>query len=114
MWIEKLAHGVLELDTPIGPRYLQPNFSQRLQLLWTFRNFVSLPHQVLRVRERELVDRLCADNKFVSRSTAGNDLAVIGRIERRVSAATEILPTRKPAASSRGAVAEEGREAASA
>ena len=114
MWIEKLAHGVLELDTPIGPRYLQPNFSQRLQLLWTFRNFVSLPHQVLRARERELVDRLCADNRFVSRSAAGSDRPVIGRIERRVPAAMENLPARKPAASSRPAVAEEGREPASA
>jgi len=115
MWIEKLAHGVLELDTPIGPRYLQPNFSQRLQLLWTFRNFVSLPHQVLRTRECELVDRLCADNKFVSRSATGmQDRPVIGRIERRVPGAIENLPTRKPATSSRPAVAEEGREAASA
>jgi hypothetical protein len=115
MWIEKLAHGVLELDTPIGPRYLQPSFSQRLRLLWTFRNFVSLPQQVLRTNERELVDRLCADNRFVSRSAPGiQDRPVIGKIERRVPATTDILPTRKPAASSRPAVAEEGREAASA
>ena len=42
MWIEKLTEGVLELDTPIGPRYVELNFAQRAYLLWTFRNFFSL------------------------------------------------------------------------
>ena len=36
MWIEKLADGVLQVDTPIGPRFIQPNFLQRALLLWTF------------------------------------------------------------------------------
>lgn len=115
MWIEKLAHGILELDTPIGPRYLQPNFVQRAILMWTFRNFFSLPQQVLRRSERRLIDRLCTENRFVSVSAMGApDRPVIGRIERRAPAAVEVMPPRKPVAGSQSAVAEQGREAASA
>jgi len=115
MWIEKLVRGVLELDTPIGPRYLQPNFVQRALLMWTFRNFFSLPQQVLRASERQLVDRLCGENRFISLSAVGaNDRPVIGRIERRVPASVEVLPMRKPVSGTQSAVADRGREAASA
>jgi len=115
MWIEKLAHGILELDTPIGPRYLQPNFFERAILIWTFRNFSSLPQQVLRRSESRLIDRLCNENRFVSVSAIGApDRPVIGRIERRVFAPVEVMPLRKPVASSQPAVAEQRREAASA
>ena len=84
MWIDKLARGVIQLETPIGPRYLQPDFVQRAALMWTFRNFFSLPHQVLRCSERQLIDRLLQENRFVSMSTVGPSRPVIGRIERRV------------------------------
>jgi len=115
MWIEKLVHGVLELDTPIGPRYLQPTFVQRALLLWTFRNFPSLPPQVLRTGERALIDRLVAENRFVSVSAMNAaDWPVIGRIERRPPAITEIVPTRKPVAVAEPASTEDNREAASA
>src|SRR6266446_8801951 len=97
MWIEKLTDGVLELDTPIGPRYLQPNLAQRAYLLWTFRNFFSLPQPVLRPRERRLIDRLRSENRFVSLSAAGApDRPVIGRIERRAPAQAEVLPICQP------------------
>ena len=115
MWIEKLAHGILELDTPIGPRYLQPNFVQRAVLMWTFRNFFSLPQQVLRSSERRLVDRLLHENRFVSVSAIdAPDRLVIGRIERRALATIEVMPPRKPTASAQAAVAKQDREAASA
>lgn len=115
MWFEKLARGVLQLDTPIGPRYLQPNFSQRALLMWTFRNFFSLPQQVLHRSERGLIDRLWNENRFVSISAAGvPDRPVIGRIERRVPAIREPLLLRKPVAGSQSPIAEQGREAASA
>ena len=115
MWIEKLAHGILELDTPIGPRYLQPNFVQRAILMWTFRNFFSLPEQVLRRSERRLIDRLWSENRFVSVSAMGApDRPIIGRIERRAPATVAVMPMRKPVASSQSAAAEQGREAASA
>ncbi|MGA2002014.1 MAG: hypothetical protein ABSG70_01455 [Terriglobales bacterium] len=115
MWIEKLAQGVLELDTPIGPRYLKPNLAQRALLMWTFRNFFSLPQQVLRPRESRLIDRLWSENRFVSLSgVSAVDRPVIGRIERRVLAPVEVMPQRKAVANSQSAVVEQGREAASA
>jgi hypothetical protein len=115
MWIEKLAGGVLQVDTPIGPRYVRPNFKQRAYLLWIFRNFPSLPQQVLRPRERQLIDRLWSENKFVSMPAMGAPhQPVIGRIERRMQAQPEVQPIRKPMSSSSAAVQEQGREAASA
>jgi hypothetical protein len=103
MWIEKLTDGVLQLDTPIGPRYVQPTLAQRVYLMWTFRNFLSLPHQVLHPWERRLIDRLWSENRFVS-------LSAVGEPELPV----EALPFRKPVSSSKPAVAEQSREAASA
>jgi hypothetical protein len=118
MWIEKLSDGVLELDTPIGPRYVQPNLMQRAYLLWTFRNFFSLPHQVLRPWERRLVDGLRNQNSFVSLAAGPHDRPVIGRVERRSPAQNgmqiEVLPARKPVSASSPATAERGPEAASA
>lgn len=115
MWIEKLTDGVLELDTPIGPRYIQPNLVQRAYLIWTFRNFFSLPQQVLRPWERRLIDHLWSENRFISVSAAGMpDRPVIGKIERRAPAQAEVLPMRRPVSASNAAVAEQSREAASA
>lgn len=114
MWIEKLTDGVLELDTPIGPRYVQPNLLQRAYLIWTFRNFFSLPQQVLRPWELRLIERLCSENRFVSLAVGVRDRPVIGRVERRVPAQAEILPMRKPSSGAQTAVAERTREAASA
>ncbi|MBZ5653785.1 MAG: hypothetical protein LAO56_00750 [Acidobacteriia bacterium] len=115
MWIEKLADGVLEVDTPVGPRYIQPNFKQRAYLLWIFRHFPSLPPQVLRPRERQLIDRLWSENNFVSMPARGvSSRPVIGRIERRVSAQPEVVPLHKRVSSSSASVHEPGREAASA
>ncbi|HYU44584.1 MAG TPA: hypothetical protein VEK84_00220 [Terriglobales bacterium] len=114
MWIEELASGVLQVDTPIGPRYVQPNFKQRLYLMWIFRNFPSLPQQVLRPGEQRLIDRLWSENKFVSMpAMSAPSQPVIGRIERRIAAPPEVQTVRKPRSSS-GAVKEQGREAASA
>jgi hypothetical protein len=104
----------LQVDTPSGPRYVQPNFTQRAYLIWIFRNFPSLPQQVLRPGERRLIDRLWSENKFVSMPAMGApNPPVIGRIERRMTAPPEVLPIRKPSSSS-SAVQEQGREAASA
>ena len=115
MWIDKLTDGVLELDTPIGSRYVQPNFLQRAYLIWTFRNFCSLPQQVLRPWEIRLVDRLCNENRFVSRMVSGShERPIIGRVERRAPSQAEVLPIRKPASSAATDVADRSREAASA
>ena len=120
MLIQKLTDGVLEVDTPIGPRYVQPSLVQRACLIWIFRNFVSLPQQVLRPWQRQLIERLWSENRFVSLSVAsGPDRLVIGRIERRTPLQAEIIPIRKPpareaATGSSSAVGEQTREAASA
>lgn len=110
MWIDKLTDGVLELDTPIGPRYVQPNMMERAYLIWTFRNFFSLPHQVLKPWELRLIDRLLSENRFVSvPATTAPGRPVIGRVEgrveskadrrveRRAAAAAEVVPIRQPA-----------------
>ena len=114
MWIDKLTDGVLELDTPIGPRYVQPTFLQRAYLIWTFRNFFSLPQQVLRPWELRLIDRLCGENRFVSLAAGARERTVIGRVERRVPTQSENLLVRKPASATQAPVAEQSREAASA
>lgn len=115
MWIEKLADGVLEVDTPIGPRYIQPRFVERAYLLWTFRNFPSLPHQVLSPWQQRLIDRLWSDHRFVSVSSLEGPPLVIGRVERRVMAHMEsVAPKKSVAAANEASVAEQGREAASA
>lgn len=120
MWIEKLIDGVLELETPIGPRYVQPNLLQRVLLMWTFRNFFSLPQQVLRPRERELIARLRSENRFVALRAVGNrEAPIIGRVERRSPAQAEVVPianeqARKPVSAANSAAADPGQEAASA
>ena len=110
MWIEKLAAGVVQVQTPIGPRYVMPSFVQRVYLLWMFRNFPILPHAVLSRRQQRLIDRMCSEQRFASMAYAdGMDEApVIGTIEHRPPIAPDRLPPRRPAASenSQGLAAE--------
>ncbi|MGZ7029849.1 MAG: hypothetical protein ACXVG9_11030, partial [Terriglobales bacterium] len=55
---EKLRSGLLELRTEAGPLYASLSISERIYLLWTFRNFHRLPQQVLNPRQRQLIDKL--------------------------------------------------------
>ena len=115
MWIDKLADGVLQIDTLIGPRYVRLSLKQRAFLMWMFRNFPSLPQQVLSPREQRFVERLCEENGFASMPGIGApDAPVIGRIEKRSLSQTDALPLRKPVVGTKSAVREQGREAASA
>ena len=115
MWVEKLTRGILELDTLIGSRYVQPKFWQRAYLMWTFRNFCSLPEEVLRRWELRLIEGLRSENRFISPSVAGApDRPIIGRVERRARVRAEVVPIRQPVASREPAVADHGEEAASA
>jgi hypothetical protein len=83
MWMEKLSAGVLRVLTPIGPRYIRPSFTERLYLVWTFRYFRTLPHQVLSPWQQRLIDRLCTTQDWVSLLSNGFDEApVIGTVER--------------------------------
>jgi hypothetical protein len=85
MLIEKLSAGVVQVQTPIGPRYVMPSFLQRVYLVWMFRHFPILPHAVLNRRQQRMIDRMCSEQRFASMAYAdGRDEApVIGTIERR-------------------------------
>ena len=98
MWMEKLARGVLRVLTPLGPRYIEPTFWQRVQLLWIFRNFEVLPLQVLTARQQRLIDDLCAEQRFValSHSILLEDAPVLGTVERRPPIEVERPLDRKP------------------
>jgi|SRR4051794_2806462 len=100
MLIEKLAAGVVQVQTPIGPRYVMPSFLQRVYLLWVFRNFPILPHAVLNRRQQRMIDRMCSEQVFASLPyVAGMDEApVIGMIEHRPPVSSQELPPRRPAA----------------
>ena len=110
MWIEKLTSGVVEVQTPIGPRYVLPSFLERVYLLWMFRNFASLPHAVLSAGQQRLIDRLCSEQRFATMvyTDTMDEAPVIGTIEHR-PAVTE-LPPRRPVASASSALPAEARQ----
>lgn len=101
MLIEKLAAGVVQVQTPIGPRYVMPSFSQRLYLLWMFRNFPILPHAVLSRRQQRMIERMCSEQSFASMAytDALEQAPVIGTIEHRPPIFAESWPVKRPAAS---------------
>jgi hypothetical protein len=113
MWIEKLSDGVVQVQTPIGPRYLMPSFRQRVHFLWMFRHFPVLPHAVLSSGQQRLIDRLCSEQRFVSMAYADgmDDAPVIGTVERRPRMGPDSLPPRRPVASETpGGLAAEARQ----
>jgi hypothetical protein len=110
MLIEKLAAGVVEVQTPIGPRYVMPSFLQRVYLLWMFRNFPILPHAVLSRRQQRLIDRMCSEQSFASMAYSdGVEAPVIGTIEHRPPI-TSPLPPRRPVAGESGSMTAEARQ----
>lgn len=98
MLMEKLAAGVLRVQTAIGPRYLVPSWPQRAYLMWMFRNFNVLPHTVLSRRQQHMIDRLCSEQRFASvvYTDVMDEAPIIGTVERR-PAGFEDLPPRRPA-----------------
>ncbi len=100
MWMEKLAQGVLRVLTPLGPRYVQPSFIQRIYLLWIFRNFATLPFSVLTPRQQHRMDRMCAQHGFVSVliNHALIDIPILGTLEQRPPM-QEGFPPRRPSES---------------
>ena len=101
MWMDKLADGVVQVQTPIGPRYVMPSFLQRAYFLWMFRHFPILPHAVLSSWQQRLIDRLCSEQRFVSMAYADGmeDAPVIGTVERRPAMGPGSLPPRRPVVS---------------
>jgi hypothetical protein len=101
MWIEKLSSGVLRVLTPLGPRYIRPSLLTRLYLMWVFRNFPNLPAEVLGKHQKALIDRLCAEQRFVSQLQANpmEDAPILGTVESRPIAPLDSAVQRKPSAS---------------
>ena len=83
MWLEKLSSGVLRVLTPLGPRYLNPSFAQRLYIIWIFRHFDTLPVKVLTSRQRQLIELMCANNQFISVAIGVDEAPVLGTLEQR-------------------------------
>lgn len=113
MVLEKLVAGVVQVQTPIGPRYVMPSFLQRVYLLWMFRNFANLPHAVLSRRQQRMIDRMCSEQSFASMAYTNymDEAPVIGTIEHRPPIAVETLPPRRPAQSTASAgLAAEARQ----
>jgi hypothetical protein len=112
MLIEKLAAGVVQVQTPIGPRFVMPSFLQRVYLLWMFRNFPILPHAVLNARQQRMIDRMCSEQRFASMAYAdGMDEApVIGTVEHRPPIGADQLSPRHPSTSGARGLAAEVRQ----
>ena len=79
---DKLSRGVVEILTPIGPRYLRLSFWQRLYFVWMFRNFSTLPQQVLSRVGLTMIEGLCARQAFVRFGNGQDEAPVIGTVER--------------------------------
>ena len=107
MWMEKLSFGVLRVLTPLGPRYVNPSFLQRLYLLWIFRNFDTLPVKVLSSRQQKRIDALCAQHGFISmlELAASGEVPILGTLEQRPAFESEARPPRRPSQSVSDAVA---------
>lgn len=83
MWIEKIRRGVLQVTTDAGLLYVQPSLLEKIQLLWTFRNFRVLPEEVLTQHERQFIGQLCSKTRL--QKPERNDFAemscVIGTVD---------------------------------
>jgi hypothetical protein len=99
MWIDKLSGGVVRILTPIGPRYIELTFWQRLYFLWIFRYFDKLPQQVLNARQQHLVDSLCVEQKFISLRATIDRAPLIGTLERLPLKQVEETVPKRPVAS---------------
>ena len=96
---EKLRRGVVEILTPIGPRYLQLTFWQRVYFVWMFRHFSTLPQQVLSRASVSRIEGLCVRQSFVQFAHGPDSAPVIGTVERYQSKVLpgEQVPPRRPA-----------------
>ena len=110
MLIEKLAAGVVRVQTPIGPRSVMPSFLERIYLLWMFRNFAILPYAVLNGRQQRMINRMCSEQRFESIAYVNgmDEAPVIGTIERRPT--NQSPPPRQAVARETGTLAAEARQ----
>jgi TonB family protein len=80
--LDKLQSDFLAYETEQGSAHVRISGRQRLYLLWTFRNFNSLPVKSLNARQQRLVENLYLRNsgRFLP-SHPGRD-AVVGTVEK--------------------------------
>ncbi len=76
---EKIRTGLIELRTSFGSLYVTPSFWQRVYLVWIFRNFRSLPRQVLSRRQQHVIDNLCRASTLSRKRPEGT--TIIGAVE---------------------------------
>lgn len=77
--VGKIEAGVVELRTDVGRLYVCPSSWQRAYLRWTFRNFHTLPRQVLNERQRRLIETL--SRTAIVSAEAIPPSAIIGIVE---------------------------------
>lgn len=77
--VSKIEAGVVELRTDVGRLYVRPSAWQRAYLRWTFRNFHTLPQQVLNHRQKRLIDSL--SRTAIVTGEAFPPTAIIGVVE---------------------------------
>src|SRR5262249_5581865 len=93
--LDKLESGLLAYETEQGLFHARASGWQRFHLLWTFRNFNSLPVPLLSVREQKLVDGLYRTNRIHLTNHPRQDF-IIGTIEQyRPTAAPEAVARKK-------------------
>jgi len=95
MFMEKIRHGVLQVSTDHGPRFVEPTLLERVRLIWMFRNFKLLPQEVLNQEQQALVRHLCGQ-QLGKRSDVNPD-AVIGIVEQQPN----FPPKKRPVATAR-------------
>lgn len=78
--VSKIENSVVELRTDVGRLYVCPTQWQRLYLRWTFRNFHSLPQQILNRRQKRLIERLSRTALFTAAEPVPSS-AIIGIVE---------------------------------
>ncbi len=89
---------VVALDTGQNVVYVPATGWRQLYLLWTFRNFRSLPYKILNQRQQELMGWLYREARNARENLA--DAAVVGTVEGFSPAtlsATEVSGPRQPA-----------------
>jgi hypothetical protein len=64
VWLENLRNGFVQVLGESGLQYVRPSWSERLRLVWIFRNFSILPQQVLSPRQQQFVSELCSDERM--------------------------------------------------
>jgi len=78
MSIRRSLRGVLQVITPAGTHHLYPSLSERVYLIWMFRNFRTLPLTVLSDAQRRKIESMVAKYRRASPSKCDE---ILGSVE---------------------------------